>query len=152
MKKKIIALSILLTLIISSLSLAKEAEQPEAAINAEDIGIETIDTEEVEIEVDIKEETEEVSDQGEAPVESPAAPDGYVEGYVDGTYFEPNTYDEETEEYNYICDQCEYVHCVSMDGNSYIYEEWCTVCGNGTSERITEVEFEALGVETDVEF
>lgn len=124
-------------------------------IEAEDIGIKTIETE-VEEDEDVTSETEnQIVDEDEAleTEEEPSEPPvGMVEGYIQGTYFEPNTYDEETGEYNYFCDKCEYAHCVSVDDNGYIYEEWCIVCGNGTDTRITDEEFETMGVECNVEF
>lgn len=154
-------------------------EEAMAVIDAEDIGISPIqDIEEDEIEEDVLEEPEEdfeeseeaepeedpeteepeededYEEENEEVTESPAPPEGKVEGYVAGVYFDPNCFDCEICEECYKCedDGHIYAHSVCMDDRGYVLEEWCTICGHGTSKRITDKEFEALGVECDVEF
>lgn len=50
--------------------------------------------------------------------------------------------------------ECKITHCVYYDEESgfYVLEEWCDICGDGTETVISDEEFEALGVESDVEF
>ena len=170
--KKIISIIAVLTMVfgLSSVAMAdKENEiviEEKAVIAAEDIGIkeneyEIIEEEfinddsEVEAEdMGVPVQDEENEESNEEVTESPAPPEGKVEGYVAGVYFDPNENDCE------ICDQCYkceddghiYAHCVSVDDRGYIYEEWCTICGHGTDTVISDEEFEALGVETCVEF
>lgn len=169
MKKKLLALSIVLTFNVGTFAYAKDNETLEntviETISAEDIGVEVVKNENVVIEVEDKvddvstekeEKETEVKDEIvlEEETESPMPPEGMVEGYEDGIYFEPNCFDCELCEECYKCEDNGhiYAHCVSLDGRCYIYEEWCTICGHGTSKVISNEEFELLGVETDVEF
>lgn len=145
-------------------------------INAEDIGIKEMaigddfENEEViedgfsagtvddQIESENKIMDEDVSDneKTEEVTESPEVPEGKAEGYVAGTYFEPNEDDCDVAEVCYSCENDGHIniHCVSYneDNDSYVYEEWCEVCGHGSDKIISNEEFEALGVDTDMEF
>ena len=171
MKKFISIITVLIMVFgLSSVAMAdKENEiviEEKAVIAAEDIGIkeneyEIIEEEfinddsEVETEdMDVPVQDEEKEESNEEVTESPAPPEGKVEGYVAGVYFDPNTVDcEICGGECYTChDEHTYVHCVSLDDEGYVFEEWCTVCGHGTSKVISDEEFEALGVETNVEF
>lgn len=133
-------------------------------INAEDIGIKEINNnleDEELIEEDVIESNDEFVDESIKPnidnepvTESPTPPEGKVEKYIVGDYSDPNENDCDIDEECYDCedDSHMYVHCVSMENDTYIYEEWCEVCGHGTEKIITKNEFNTLGVETDVEF
>ena len=117
----------------------------------------TTEDEDLYDDVEVEEEIPEADEPevNEPETESPAPPEGKVEGYVAGVYFDPNTVDCEIcggECYTCHNNEHVYAHCVSVDERGYIYEEWCTVCGHGTEKPISDEEFEALGVETCVEF
>lgn len=192
MKKKlmrsILAVAVIATFFVANLTFAKESEPVQndmQVIDAEDIGIKTVETEVLEDEVMVIEAESEVLDAEpvyeedveyeepetdheiqeeesepeetepkEEEVESPEPPEGMVEGYEKGVYFYPNENDCEIREECYKCEDDDhiYAHSVCMDDRGYVLDEWCTICGHGTSKRITDEEFEALGVECDVEF
>lgn len=182
MKKRLLSVAILVTFLFGTMSFAKEAEPVQdevTVIDAEEIGIAPMqDFEEEEIQEDVFEEPEEEFEDSEEEWEediqeeeaedveedyeeeteedvSPEPPEGMVEGYEEGVYFEPNTYDCDTCDECYTCpeDSHVYAHCISVDeDNSYILEEWCTICGHGTGKTITGEEFEALGVGLYEEF
>lgn len=161
MKKRLLSVAFIVTFLIGTISFAKEteytSEESVQTISAEDIGIKTKEKIDIEVELEDEdvdfededtfvddnvwnEEEEDVEEKEEPYVE---APDGMKEGYESNTFYYPNEHTE-----------CEYVHCVSYneEDNSYTYEEWCTVCGEGTEYKITEKEFIELDVETDIEF
>lgn len=158
MKKKILSISILLALIISTFAYAKDTDikdkkqEETITIKAEDIGIEVVKNENVVAETKDKVLDEVVQNEEKEDTEN--TKEEKVESYVSGEYKEPNTVEcEICGGECYIChDGHTYVHSVYMEENHYILEEWCTVCGHGTEKRITDKEFSNLGVETDVEF
>lgn len=158
MKRKILAISILLALIISTFVYAKDTDikdekQEEAiTIKAEDIGIEVVKNENVVAKTEDKVLDEVVQNEEKEDAEN--TKEEKVESYISGEYKEPNTVEcEICGGECYIChDGHAYVHSVYMDEKHYILEEWCTVCGHGTEKKITDKEFSNLGVETDVEF
>lgn len=126
-------------------------------VEAEDVGIHTIPSEPEGVDADThtyEYEYEDVDTPEDTPDPEPEIPEGYVSGYEEGTYFEPNTYDEETDEYYYSCpdDSHVYAYSVYVDDDSYIFEEWCTICGCGTETPITDEEFEAMGINTCEEY
>ena len=115
----------------------KTVETEVAVVNAEDIGIVANEVEVEEEEPDILEETEEEFDE-ESEVKSEKIP---------GEIVEETKPEKEPAE-------CKITHCVYYDEDSgfYVLEEWCDICGDGTETVISDEEFEALGVESDVEF
>jgi hypothetical protein len=158
MKRKTLSISILLALIISTFAYAKDTDikdkkqEETITIKAEDIGIEVVKNENVVAETEDKVLDEIVKNEDKEDAEN--TKEEKVESYVSGEYKEPNTVEcEICGGKCYIChDGHTYVHSVYMEENHYILEEWCTICGHGTSEVISNEEFELLGVETDVEF
>lgn len=123
MKKRLLAVAIIVTFLFGTLAYAQEYDakiptEEMQVIAAEDIGITPIhDIEEDEIEEDVLEEPEEdleepeeaepeevpemsepeeeedYEEENEEVTESPAPPEGKVEGYIAGVYFDPNTVD-----------------------------------------------------------
>lgn len=154
-----------MTTIVSSARAEEQESTKEAVvIDAEDIGIKTIEADQEEIpEAEVEEEAEyeepEVSheSQEEEPepeetepvqeeVESPEPPEGMVEGYEAGVYFEPNCFDCEICEACYKCETCTFENTISYeeDIDTYFLEKTCIVCGHGTSEALTEEELDIL--------
>ena len=172
MKKNIkyaLSIVVLLALFISvgSIVMAEKSNKivEPVVIEAEDIGIKVNENEIIEEEF-INDDSESENKDMDVPVqdteteepevetESPAPPEGKVEGYVAGEYLDPNENDCEVCEECYNCEDEGHIYarCVSVNEEGYIYEEWCVICGHGIESLITDEEFDALGVETDVEF
>lgn len=154
-------------LVVTSYSEAKEFQNSETIveeieiIDAEDIGVATIESNiEDEEEVFFEEEEEEdvytpsleeeeenevieVEDEEEVSVD---APEGLCEGYHEGVYFEPNCFDCEIHEYCYKCEvheiQSEYFYDEDINPDGYVYSEFCTVCGHGDCTPVTEEEYQ----------
>lgn len=172
MKKRLLSAAIIVAFLFGTMSFAKEAEpvhiEEMLVIDAEEIGIREYaigddftddefvpdlpeDDEEV-IEDDVIESDKEFIDGPEEPEEDTEetkeepvveSPEGMKEGYISNTFYEEEKHIE-----------CTFVHCVTFDEDigSYVLEEWCEVCGEGTSNVISDEEFELLGVDSDVEF
>ena len=166
MTKCLLSVAIIVAFLFGTMAFAEELEPVQEdvlVIDAEDIGITPIQNlEEEEIEEDVFDESEEVFEESDEAWEeeieeeetedfeeetvSPEPQEGMVEGYEEGVYFEPNTFDCEVCGECYTCpdDSHVYEHNVYIDDdNTYIYEEWCTICGHGTETPITE-EYELL--------
>lgn len=171
MKKRLLAVAVIVTFLFGTMSFAKESEPVHdevLKINAEEIGIREYaigddftdeedvpdgpDYEEDEYEEDEIESEEVFVDEPDEPEvdreetkDEPVveAPEGMKEGYISNTFYEPDKHNE-----------CSFVHCVTFDEDigSYVLEKWCEVCGEGTSNVISDEEFELLGVDSDVEF
>lgn len=168
--KHLIAFVIIFILIISIGNIVMAEKDIEiiepVTINAEDIGIKTNEyIKETEEEVNEESETKDVTNedktldahvQDNEDEEVTEAPEEKAEGYVAGTYLEHNEDDCDVAEVCYSCENDGHIniHCVSYDEDNghYIYEEWCEICGHGSDKIISNEEFEALGVETDMEF
>lgn len=143
--------------------------EEEIVIDAEDVGIETIeeyevlpenDTEKVYHEENVEveyEETESYNIPEEEPVEETEEnydteivseePSEEMEiEYEEDAFVEPNCFDCETCEECYKCDECTYTEEVGFDedinpNGGYYLDKYCTVCGHGTSVPISEEEY-----------
>lgn len=166
--KYLLSLIALLLLFVSigNIVMADETQYDMEVIDAKSIGIEGIENKNEIIEEEFINDDSKVENKNmdvhvqdsktETPEksESNTVPEGYDEGYVEGTYFKPNENDCEVCEECYNCEDEGhiYIHCVYHDEDSYVLEEWCEICGHGTEKVITLEKFDALGVETNVEF
>lgn len=162
-RPSVIALLLVFVLSIGTVASATSTKEEAPAteetivIDAEAIGIKTIEKEVVEDEVIDSEtenkivdevpvyveEEEEVLETEEEDLSEP--PEGMVEGYESGVYFPINYYDCEMHEDGcYRCEECTYETSISYDeeADTYMSEKWCTVCGHMTCEPIAEEEIE----------
>lgn len=143
----------------------EKIEEEMEVINAEDIGLKTIEMEDKEDEVIIIEKEEKVEDEvqknkdefileneeekdddnNEVEVESPEVPEGLYEGYEEGIYFEPNCFNCELHEFCYQCDkheiEVEYFYDEEINPNGgWVKTETCIICGHGIYNPVSEEE------------
>lgn len=176
LNKKIICLISFFILIFGTVSFAKyepnkikEIDNIET-INAEDIGIETIEvdekheqivdeteivSDEEEIVVDDESIEEEMEEEIEKEIDEPIEeeidesepPAGMCEGYESGVYLPVNSSCELHEECH-RCEQCvfeEEIFCddeINPDGEHLVLNKTCIICGHGTCTPIDESEIE----------
>lgn len=159
-RPSVIAMILVMILSIGSVASAMtKDEEPEVnevieviEIDAEDIGIETIETEVEEDEDVITEDEDLAMDEDYIQEEEPEVtepveeedtsepPEGMAEGYVAGEYFPVNCYDCELHTECFKCEECTFEEEESYDEDRDIYmlDKWCIVCGHGTSEPLEE--------------